>query len=263
MRTDSRPFVPGPACLAPEASRPERRAPRARSGKAAISRLYLPCAEISRAARVRCATRKPDAGPGSIFASFAAPIQYARYVPLPHLHGIEAMESWPVPEGLEGHTRLLRVQVSRPAPARRVRPALRCPGASSCVAAGDACRADSRDWRRCRSQPVGAVLDMLEFDGLTPGQALARLRAGLNRPHEGPSAVDRARCRGSTCLQAPPSMRRGEQRSGPASRPWVMQATVPGADVRRHLRAMRLGAGYQSDDGGTRELRVPRAKSVD
>ena len=170
------------------------------------------------------------------------------------------MESWPVPEGLEGHTRLLRVQVSS---AR--------PGEDEC-AQRSAARAHPAVWPRERRpraqpgleafalQPAGAVLDMLEFDGLTPGQAWARLRAG-NRPHEALLRWTEHAVGQYLAAGAAVDATRGTTVS-PVSRPWVMQSTVPGADGSITYELCAWGRGYQSDDGGTRELRVPRAKSV-
>ena len=170
------------------------------------------------------------------------------------------MGSWPVPEGLEGHTRLLRVQVSS---AR--------PGEDAC-AQRSAARAHPAVWPRelrpranpglemFALQPAGAVLDMLEFDGLTPGQAWARLRAD-SWAHEGllrwaEHAVGQYLAAGAAVDAA-----RGTAVS-PVSRAWVMQSRIPGTDGGTTYEVCAWGRGYESEDGATRELRVPRARSV-
>ena len=95
------------------------------------------------------------------------------------------MADWPVPEGLEGDTGLLRVYASaarsgeRACPqylAAKVRPGLWPPQRTPRRQPGLA---------QFPLDPVTALLDMVEFDGLTLGQAYARLVRGR---HERPSA---------------------------------------------------------------------------
>jgi hypothetical protein len=170
------------------------------------------------------------------------------------------MADWPVPEGLEGDTGLLRVHASaartgeRACPqylAAKVRPGLwpaqRTPRKQPGLA-------------QFPLDPVTVLLDMVEFDGLTLGQAYVRLCAGdlKGRPH--PALLRWAEHGAARYLSAGAALDAARGWAAePASRQWVMQAVPPGG-ITYELCAW--GRQYESADGSKRELRVPTVKAV-
>lgn len=175
--------------------------------------------------------------------------------------GLRLMADWPVPEGLEGGTGLLRVQATW---AR---------ASNSACPQYQAARARPGLWparRAPRSQPglthfsldpVMTLLDLVEHDGLTLEQALTQVRDGRTeiRPHEG---LLRWGAHGAArYLSAGSAVGAGSGWAAvPVSRPWVMQVKPPDGGTIYELCAW--GRRYESADGEERELRLPRVKSV-
>src|ERR1039457_5722577 len=175
--------------------------------------------------------------------------------------GLRLMADWPVPEGLEGGTGLLRVQATW---AR---------ASNSACPQYQAARARPGLWparRAPRSQPglthfsldpVMTLLDLVEHDGLTLEQALTQVRDGRTeiRPHEG---LLRWGAHGAArYLSAGSAVGAGSGWAAvPVSRPWVMQVKPPDGGTIYELCAW--GRRDESADGEERELRLPRVKSV-
>jgi hypothetical protein len=173
------------------------------------------------------------------------------------------MADWAVPGELEGDAGLLRVH------------------ATAARAGGHACpqylaaKARPGLWppqRPPRGQPglatfpldpLMALLDMVEFDGLTLEEAQARLHDGraASRPH--PALLRWAGYAAAGFLSAGTALdaARGWV-AGPASRPWVMQVAPPAGAGGPTYELCAWGRRYQSADGQKRELRLPRVKSV-
>jgi hypothetical protein len=170
------------------------------------------------------------------------------------------MADWPVPEGLEGDTGVLRVQASwardrsRACPqfqAARARPGLR--------PAGDAPR-----WQPGLTtfslDPVMVLLDLIEHEELPLDDALKTMRDGKTKvvPHDGLLRWTRHAAAGY--LEAGKSIEEvGGQVVGPVSRQWVMQVAPPGGVT---YEVCAWGRQYESADGQDRELRIPRDGSV-
>jgi hypothetical protein len=171
------------------------------------------------------------------------------------------MADWPVPEGLEGDTGLLRVfatwaraddgacpqyQAAKSRPG--LWPARRAPRGQPGLT-------------QFSLDPVMVLLDLVEHDCLTLEQALAQVRDGRTeiRPHGG--LLRWGEHGAAQYLSAGPAVdaERGWA-AEPASRSWVMQVTQPDGGTTYELCAW--GRRYESADGQRRELRLPRVKSV-
>jgi hypothetical protein len=173
------------------------------------------------------------------------------------------MADWSVPEGLEGDTGLLRVYATTARADDRA-----CPQYL-------AAKARPGLWPRQRSprrepglaqfslDPVMALLDLVEYDGLTLEQAQARLRDSrtASRPHPG-----LLRWAGHAAAQYLAAGAAIDTLRGwvaePTSRPWVMQVTPSGDAGGFTYELCAWGRRYESADGQMRELRLPRVKSV-
>lgn len=177
--------------------------------------------------------------------------------------GLRLMADWPVPEGLEGDAGLLRVYATaaragdRACPqylAAKARPGLWPPQCTPRREPGLA---------QFPLDPVMALLDMAEYDGLTLEQAQARLRDGrtASRPHPGLLRwAGHASARYLSAGAALDAVRGWVAR--PASRPWVMQVAPSGDAGGFTYELCAWGRRYESADGQMRELRLPRLKSV-
>jgi hypothetical protein len=163
---------------------------------------------------------------------------------------------------MEGPTNLVRVQASSARPGEKSCPQHVAAKAHVGVWAREPQPRKEPGLQQFALDPVTVLLDMMEFDGLTLGQALARLRdtggppshAGLLRWAE--HAVGKYLAAGKAIDAA-----RGWA-AVPVSRAWVMQSQPPGATGGMTYELCAWGRRYESGDGRRRELRVPRAKSI-
>jgi PD-(D/E)XK nuclease superfamily len=174
------------------------------------------------------------------------------------------MADWPVPEGLEGDTGLLRVYATTARSGERVCPQYQAAKARPGLRTTQSAPRKRPGLAEFPLDPVMTLLDMAEFDGLTLEQALADLRDGRtgSRPHPGllgwaGHAATRYMAAGAA-LDAD-----RDWAAEPVSRPWVMQVAPSGEAEGVTYELCAWGRRYASADGQMRELRLPRKKSVE
>ena len=173
------------------------------------------------------------------------------------------MADWPVPEGLEGDARLLRVYATAARAGERACPQYLAAKARPGLWPPQSTPRRQPGLEQFPLDPVMTLLDMAEYDGLTLEQAQAQLREGstASRPH--PGLLRWAGHAAARYLSAGAALDavRGWV-AEPASRPWVMQVASPGDAGGFTYELCAWGRRYESADGQMRELRLPRVKSV-
>jgi hypothetical protein len=171
------------------------------------------------------------------------------------------MADWPVPEGLEGDTRLLRVQATWARASNSACPQYQAAKGRPGLWPARRAPRGQPGLTQFSLDPVMVLLDLIEHDGLTLEQALTQVREGRTevRPHEG---LLRWGTHGAAQYLSAGSAVDAERgwAAEPTSRSWVMQVTPRDGGTIYELCAW--GRRYESADGKDRELRLPRVKSV-
>jgi hypothetical protein len=163
---------------------------------------------------------------------------------------------------MEGATNLVRVQASSARPGEKSCPQHVASKAHAAVWPREPQPRKEPGLQQFALDPVNGLLDMMEFDGLTLGQALSRLHDnGGTRLH--PGLLRWAEYAARQYLAAGEDIDAARDWAAiPVSRAWVMQSRPPDATGGITYELCAWGRRYQSEDGQRRELRVPRAKSV-
>jgi PD-(D/E)XK nuclease superfamily len=174
------------------------------------------------------------------------------------------MASWQVPEGMEGHTGLVRVQASSARPADQSCPQRDAARAHPAVLPQGRPPRKPPGLQHFALEPVNRLIDMVEFDDLTLGQAAARLSGSGAGAALHAGMLCWATHAASQYLAAAAAIGRATGAAArPVSREWVLQSQVPGAAGNVTYELCAWGRRYETADGRMRELRVPRTRSVD